>query len=532
MTIEKTGCSDNTDRPGRCFKHWRLLRHAPTEHTFVHHDTVGIKGLEVSADCMRPRWILSPHEVAVLDSNAEALGANMDELMKTAAEHLANALDGAPNPIWILCGPGNNGGDGFRLAAMLEECYVVATHERQKTPLAQRSRDDWTGEIYSVENLPEKQPAVIVDCLLGAGSHGKPRGEILKLMEQIPGRPMVLACDMPTGCGSGISFNAFRTVTFEAPKSNMVDTKGQLLPEVGDLFIAPIGWPEESLDPGPGDLLRYPHPQDGQIKGDRGRVLIVGGGPYHGAPILSGMAAARMGVDLVHVAMPKQASARAKWPNELIQEAMSDEEIISDVSGLVKRCMTGRGVQAIVIGPGMGFDPESLEAVKLLIQATPNIPKVIDADAIQALDGWPDGLVGVVTPHQKELENWIEDIESAPDLLAGFGERRVIVRTGPEDIIIGSAGRGGIGGGGNPRMSMGGTGDLLAGCIGGLLGLGLSPWGAARLGVHLMRVAGKLAEKEIGPGMVADDIPQFLSRALITGPVLLHQPMQEGPSSS
>ena len=81
-------------------------------------------------------------------------------------------------------------------------------------------------------------------------------------------------------------------------------------------------------------------------------------------------------------------------------------------------------------------------------------------------------------------------------------------------------------------MSMGGTGDLLAGSIGGLLGLGLSPWSAARLGVHLMRVAGKIAEKEMGPGMVADDIPPYLSRALITGPVLLRQPMQEDPSSS
>ena len=491
-----------------------------------------MKSREVSTSCMRPRWIMSPQEVAILDSNAAALGADMDELMNTAAEHLANALEGAPLPIWILCGPGNNGGDGFKLATMLEDCCVVATHDKQKTPLAQRARDGWKGTIFTTDSLPEVAPAVIVDCLLGAGSYGKPRGEIIRLMESIPGRPMVLACDMPSGCGTGISFNAFRTVTFEAPKSNMVSDDGQLLPEVGDLFIAPIGWPEETLDPGPGDLLRYPHPVEGQIKGERGRVLIVGGGPYHGAPILSGMAAARMGVDLVHVAMPKAAAARAKWPNELIQEAMDDEEIITDVSGLIKRCSSGRGVQAMVIGPGMGDDPASLEAVKTLIQATPNIPKVIDADAIKALDGWPEDLSGVVTPHQRELETWIGDIESVPDLLAGSGERRVVIRTGAEDIIVGSAGRGGIGTGGNPRMSMGGTGDLLAGCIGGLLGLGLSPWSASRLGVHLMRTAGKIAGDEIGPGMVADDIPPYLSRALITGPVLLHPQVQEDPSSS
>ena len=481
---------------------------------------------------MRPRWVMSPQEVSILDANAEALGADMDELMITSAEHLANALEGAPKPIWILCGPGNNGGDGFRLANMLDECHVVASHEEQKTQLAQRAREDWNGVVHSIKSLPDVPPSTVVDCLLGAGAYGQPRGKVLRLMEAIPGRPMVLACDMPTGCGSGISFNAFRTVTYEAPKSNMIDSQGRLLPEVGDLFVAPIGWPVGTLDPGPGDMLRYPHPQQGQVKGDRGRVLIVGGGPYHGAPILSGMAAARMGVDLVHVAMPSQAAARAKWPSELIQEKMNDAEYISDITSIVKRCMTGRGVQAMVIGPGMGDNPESLEAVKLLIQSTPNIPKVIDADAIKALDGWPDGLLGVVTPHQKELENWIGSIDAVTDLVAGSGEGRVVIRTGAEDIIIGAGGRGGIGRGGNPRMSMGGTGDLLAGCIGGLLGLGLSPWGAARLGVHLMRVAGNLAGDEIGPGMVADDVPPYLSRALITGPVLLHPPEGGGPSSS
>jgi len=481
---------------------------------------------------MRPRWVMSPEEVAILDANAEALGADMDELMLTAAEHLANALDGAPAPIWILCGPGNNGGDGFRLASMLEECYVVATHSKQKSALAQRARDDWNGTVYSVENLPEVAPATIVDCLLGAGTVGKPRGEVLRLMESIPGRPMVLACDMPTGCGSGLSFNAFRTVTFEAPKSNMVDEGGRLLSEVGDLFIAPVGWPAGTLDPGPGDLLRYPHPQTGQVKGDRGRVLIVGGGPYHGAPLLAGIAAARMGCDLVHVAMPKNAAARAKWPSELIPEQIDDEDIISNVDKIIERCSTGRGVQALVIGPGMGDDESSLAAVNRLIEETPNIPKVIDADAIKALNGWPKSLIGVVTPHQKELENWIWDVANIPSMLEGHGEMRIVVKTGAEDLIFGSGGRGGVVSGGNPRMSMGGTGDLLAGCIGGLLGLGLTPWAASRIATYVMRKAGEMAGDEIGPGLVAEDIAPYLSRALITGSVLLHPPEEEDPSSS
>ena len=113
-------------------------------------------------------------------------------------------------------------------------------------------------------------------------------------------------------------------------------------------------------------------------------------------------------------------------------------------------------------------------------------------------------------------------------MVSNSGENRVVIRTGPEDIIIGSAGRGGIGRGGN-HMSMGGTGDLLAGCLGGLLGLGLSPWGASRLGVYLMRKAGEMAGNEIGPGLVAEIFYNSCQDPLITGPVLLHPPKVEDP---
>ena len=312
----------------------------------------------------------------------------------------------------------------------------------------------------------------------------------------------------------------------------MIDENGRLLSEVGDLLIAPVGWPEGTLDPGPGDLLRYPQPKSDQVKGDRGRVVILGGGPYHGAPLLAGMAAARMGCDLVHVAMPTNAASRAKWPSELIPESMSDEDIISNIDSIIERCLNGRGVQALVIGPGMGDNPLSLEAVNRLIEATPEIPKVIDADAIKALNGWPSSLVGVVTPHQKELENWVWDEANIPKMLEGHGEMRVVIKTGAEDLIFGAGGRGGVVEGGNPRMSMGGSGDLLAGCIGGLLALGLTPWSASRVATYAMRKAGEMAGEQIGPGLVAEDIPPYLSRALITGSVLLHQPEEEDPSSS
>jgi NAD(P)H-hydrate epimerase len=463
---------------------------------------------------MRPRWVLKPEEVAIIDANAEALGVDMNQLMIKAAEELLNALKGSPRPIWIICGPGNNGGDGFRLAEMIADCVVIASHPQQKTELSQRARDECSKPILSIDEIPEGEPKVLVDCLLGAGAIGQPHGQILRLMEAIPGSPQVLACDIPTGCSSGLAFNAFRTVTFIAPKANMVDADGRLLPEVGDLFIASLEIPDQSLDPGPGDLLRYPALVDDAVKGDRGRVLIIGGGPYHGAPILAGMAAQRVGVDLVHVAMPKQASTRVKWPAGLIPEPLADEEIFSDASAIIERCQSGRGVQAIVIGCGLGNDEATLAAVRMVIESCSEIAMVIDADAIAALSGWPKGVKGVVTPHQKELENWVGDITAIPELVEGHGEDRVVIITGAEDMIIASGGRGGVVSGGNPRMAMGGTGDLLAGTIGGLLALGISPWGAARLGAWLLRQAGELAGEEIGPGLVAEDVPPFLSRVL------------------
>ena len=140
---------------------------------------------------------------------------------------------------------------------------------------------------------------------------------------------------------------------------------------------------------------------------------------------------------------------------------------------------------------------------------------MIDADAISALKGWPEELDGVVTPHSKELQNWVGSIDAIPDLLTGAAENRVVIVTGSTDLIIGAAGRGGLVEGGNPRMAMGGTGDLLAGCIGGLLGLGLSPWGASRLATYLLRKAGEVAGEEIVPGLVAEDIPPYLSKALM-----------------
>ena len=495
---------------------------------------------------MRRRWVLHPDEVAVLDANAEALGVPADDLMVDAATHMLRDLwfgveSGQINgDAWILCGPGNNGGDGYRLACMLENIsgilnpIVIATHASQKTELSQRARDDFGSEVHL--DLPEGRPDVIIDCLLGVGSHGPPRGKVLDLMESLSQRlqgtwPKILSCDIPTGMGTNFSFAAQRTITFEAPKIGMFDSDGRLLPEVGNLIIHTLDWPEETLDLGPGEVLRYPPINVDSTKGERGRVLVIGGGPYHGAPLLAGIAAARMGCDLVHVAMPSSAVARARWPSGLIPEQIPDVDFLSmeSLSHITERCTTGRGVQSVVIGPGLGDSEETLDAVRTVIQLCIDyaIPIVIDADGIKALpEGiWPAGLIGVATPHSAEREQWLSNVspggilDTAAKLSAWLqtdeaAENAVVVTTGSRDILHGIAGRECSLSGGNPRMAMGGTGDILAGCIGGLLATGMSPWAAARLGCWVLRKAGERAGDEIGPGLQAEDVTSYLSQCL------------------
>lgn len=345
------------------------------------------------------------------------------------------------------------------------------------------------------------------------------------------GAPRVLACDIPTGLGSELQFNAGRTLTFHEEKLGMRRPDGEYVAGLGMVIVAPLPFPEGTINPGPGEAFRYPQVEPDAVKGERGRVLVVGGGPFHGAPILAGMAAARMGADLIHVAMPTQSSERVSWPTELIPELIPDHTHLSpaSVKPLIERMQAGRGVQALVIGPGLGRDEETVQAVRELLATGTElgIPCVVDADAIHALPAgeWPQDMIGVATPHRVERKAWLGDTcpsevlsaaASGWNLHSEDAESAVIITTGPEDEIVGLMGRHCNCTGGDARMAMGGTGDLLAGSIGGLIAVGMSAWAAARMATWLLREAGCKAGEQLGPGMVAGDIPPYLAGALAT----------------
>jgi len=455
-------------------------------------------------------WELRWPEVAVLDGNAAALGIEEASLMDSAGKALAaTALEMTDGAVLVLCGPGNNGGDGFVAARYLREwgveVSVLASHASART------------DVCVWPERPSGEWALVVDCLLGAGASGPGyslRGQIKDIAAWAAGLGLpVLACDIPTGLGGPDALQADATITFHSMKQGLGS------PDSGDITVVPLPWPAEVEDCGPGDATRYPALDASARKGDRGRLWVIGGGPYHGAPLLAGMAAARSGCDLVHVAMPSVAAGRAEWPTTLIPEELPDEDKLTGSSlEHIAIAFEARPPQALVIGPGLGRDEATMQAVSALFEqaSQKGIPAVIDADAINALPegAWPTGLQGVATPHAKEAERWLAGASPVEALADCTGESVTIVVTGPEDALTGPEGRFCRATGGHSRMAVGGTGDLLAGTIGGLLAQGMSAWPAARLGCALLREAGARAAQSTGPGLLAEDVPVEIARVL------------------
>ena len=472
----------------------------------------------------RSRWTMHWDEVSVFDGNAVSLGVQEIDLMRAAGESLAREASAmTAGMVLFLCGPGNNGGDGF-VAACSEtlsgRSAVVASRPRSNTEASSRARSaaEESPGVHVWPSMPDGNWDLVVDCLLGAGGGGSGsslRGPISEMADwaRSLGAP-VLACDIPTGLGGPDCIPATRTLTFHSTKSGMS-------PEhCGEILVSDLPWPPEVQDCGPGDSQRYPPLEPGARKGDRGRLLVVGGGPYHGAPILAGMAAARSGCDLVHVAMPSRAASRGEWPTSIIPEELPDGDFLtmSSLESIDRIIQSGRRPDSIVIGPGLGRDKRTTEAVQAILEMTveSGTPVVVDADAIGALPpgGWPRGLIGVATPHEAEASRWLGATEPQEALSGCEGEGSTIVITGPEDRLTGPGGRNASARGGHPRMAVGGTGDLLAGAIGGLMAQGMPPWPAARLGCALLREAGERAAGEKGPGLLASDVPVHIAHTL------------------
>jgi len=295
--------------------------------------------------------------------------------------------------------------------------------------------------------------------------------------------------------------NADLIITFDSPKEGLE----------GNVRVLDIGIPEDAkLYVGPGAFVRYTRLRKDAHKGDAGSIMIIGGGPYHGAPIMAGKAAYRAGSDLVHLTVPERIySITASACDSFIIHTAGKDAIGSEAVEVFLDMQ--ERMHALLIGPGIARSDTTASAVKEILSET-RIPVVIDADALHLID--PSNLPEntVITPHRAEFSSLFgtdvpEDIREREELVGELAERYkiIILLKGAVDIISDGK-RTALNRTGVPRMAVGGTGDVLSGSAVSLIGRGMGPYYAARLAAFIVGYAGEKAFSEKSYGMIATDV--------------------------
>ncbi len=470
-------------------------------------------------------------------------------LMQNAAGHLARiALEvmGSNRTAVVLCGAGNNGGDGVAAAAILRQqgvsvrCLLVGRQEKmthdtlrmeERLRQAGGELEDFDPEDVALPGQLRSAGAVI-DALFGIGLHRPLAGDALRAVRMMNETgAVVIAADIPSGVSAdtgavlGEAPRCVRTVTFSRAKPGHFLEPGCIY--CGQVDVCDIGIPPEMVKAAetsvsvvlPGEITLPRRPRLGH-KGDFGKVLILGGSVgYTGAPNLCARAAVRTGAGLVFLGVPKDIYPVCAVKND---EAMpfplpSDEEGRLTAAAVPAAMERVADADVIVAGPGLGRSDEIRRAIRDLIQ-TARVPILLDADALWAVSDDPAILSRaqaplVITPHAGEFHRLGGDLTGDRLCDAGFfarqygcitllkGHRTVVATPGGEDYIIAA---------GNPGMAKGGSGDVLSGVLGALLGQQEAA-AAAVTGAWLHAAAGDACAKELGEyGMTPTDIIQKL----------------------
>ncbi len=450
--------------------------------------------------------MISPLDANVLDRNAEDLGISVRELMDNAGMALAGVVDSTGlNNILFICGSGNNGGDGYVAYRYLSSKADIMAFKGPKSILCKEVAEGIDVKPYSVDF---SKYDLIVDCVLGTGISGKLKPDYVDYINAVnSSNCKVISCDVPSGYGTDFSINPDITVTFHDIKIGMNESNS------GKIIVKDIGIPQDAEKiVNSGDMLRYPKADKNSHKGQNGKLLIVGGGPYVGAPIMSALSSLRIGVDLVTIATPEQSftSIAAHSPAYMVKKLSSNVLCKNDVNTVLA---LSKNVDAILIGPGLGTADETVETVIELVKKI-DIPMVIDADGINCLaTNMPDisRKKIVFTPHSMELKKLLSDIG---DVHTFCTKRRcVILAKGEEDIIY-SPEKTRINKTGSVGMTVGGTGDVLSGVVAGLIAKGMSGFDAACLGAYICGKSGEISFSEYSYGMIATDVINNIGHVL------------------
>lgn len=453
------------------------------------------------------RGPVSALEMAAIERNAIALGVGVLQMMEAAGAALAAAARARhAERILLLCGKGNNGADGFVAARHLQhEAQVEVIHVegegRTKENLHQfRTLMSCAVGLHPVMHASDAmalaplfgQADLIVDALLGTGQSGPLREPYRELVDLANGAgAFVLSADVPT---PGI--RADSVLSFHRPKAEGSDVAGIGIPVEAEIFV------------GPGDLLLVPRKAREAHKGMGGRVLVVGGGPYQGAPYLCALAALRAGADLVRVASP----VSLPYP-DLIHVRLEGERFGQEHLELLSKLAPW--ADTTVIGPGLG--DRSHDAVLALSAGCRRL--VIDGDALRL--PLPSGESTIYTPHAGEFaritgrmppESLPERGRAVRDAARGKG---VILLKGPVDVISDGK-RVRFNRTGTPAMTVGGTGDVLAGIVAALF-CRMPGFEAACVSAYVNGIAGSAASGGGDTGLLASDSLAEIPKALRGG---------------
>lgn len=470
--------------------------------------------------------LITVEQMRAIDAASASAGVSTRTLMENAGRAVAEAIVRRfpQRPTAVLCGPGNNGGDGWVAARALREMgwpvwvETLVPREALKGDAADAAAA-FAGEVYSA-GADNPMADLFVDALFGAGLSRPLEDEALRLARTLAGRSeRVVSVDVPSGLAGDDGqplgdrcFHAGLTVTFVRKKPAHVLMPGRAW--CGEVVVADIGAPEGVVaaqnitlfenDP---SLWTLPWPAADAHKHERGHVVAASGGRTRtGAARLAARAALRSGAGLVTVLSPSEALA----DNAAHLTAIMLREAVGEAS----YAEAARAAQAMVIGPAFGTSDAHYKLLVAALDAKPRCPLVLDADALTLLAPLTHGLDArdVLTPHVGEFRRAFPGIWSnaanpieATRAAAAYA-RCIVLLKGASTVIAAPDGRAVINTTGTPFLATAGSGDVLAGLIAGLAAQGMESFHAAAAAAWLHGRAGEA----FGPGLTADDLPDIL----------------------
>ncbi len=502
-----------------------------------------------------PYWcepLLDAAQMRAVDRWAiEQRGIPSLDLMERAGEGVARAVeeltpDGA---VVVVCGKGNNGGDGLVVARLLREAardvtIVCLAAGEELSPDARANLERLAGApplalSDSAASEALAQAHVIVDALLGTGFSGVAHGavaEAIAAIDAVPG--LVVSVDMPSGVDAsngvvaGPAITAAKTVTFHAAKPGLWIHPGK--GHAGEVDVIDIGIPRGAPDASDIGLIRddvldaLPSREAASTKFSSGHVVVVGGSRgLMGAPAMASLAALRAGAGYVTACVP--ASLQQILDVQLLEvmtRGLADEDGALTPAGLpiAKDSLARAG--CLALGPGLGRDHQSVCFARELAREVP-LALVLDADGLNAHARSLAGLAAreattVLTPHAGELARLLdvnsEQVQSerlAHARQAAEQAGAIVVLKGDDTLVVEPAGRVAISRGNSPALATAGTGDVLTGTLAALLASGMEPFAAAAGGVQLHAQAGREAARRQGAaeGVIAGDVIAALPAA-------------------